>query len=157
MPVGRVGSRCQYTLGSLENADGVGFKGCVLTCAALLGAFRSSYRGDPTTMNRMLRGRIYAQGFTVVALVAGSVYYETDRTKRKEFEGTVKERKAQEKNQAWIRELEARDDEDKMMRERRRRLMERAEAEGRGGDAVDDERMEERVGGVLEAVKNLGK
>ena len=108
-------------------------------------------------MNRMLRGRIYAQGFTVVALVAGSVYYKTDRTKRKEFEGTVKERKAQEKNQAWIRELEARDEEDKSMRERRRKMMERAEAEGRGGDAVDDGRMGERVGGVLEAVKNLGK
>ena len=131
--------------------------GCALTCAALLGAFRSSYRGDSTTMNRMLRGRIYAQGFTLVALVAGSMYYETDRAKRKQFEGRVKEKKLQDKNQAWIRELEARDEEEKMMKERRRRMLEQAEGEGQGeGMRRDDGRMGDRVGGVLEAVKNLG-
>lgn len=125
--------------------------GCALTCAALLGAFRSSYRGDPTTMNRMLRGRIYAQGFTLIALVVGSVYYETDRTKRKQFDGLVKERKHREKNEAWIRELEFRDEEDKLMKERRRKMMEQATMDDEGKASGDGSRR----GGVLEAVKEL--
>ena len=84
------------------------------------------------------------------------MYYETDRAKRKQFEGLVKERKMQEKNQAWIRELEAREEEEKMMRERRRRMLEQAEAEGAGAKKGKEGRMGDRVGGVLEAVKNLG-
>lgn len=61
----------------------------------------------------MFRARIYAQGFTLVAMIAGSMYWQTDRQKRKEFEGVLSEQKAKEKNEAWIRELEARDQEDK--------------------------------------------
>jgi len=71
----------------------------------------------------MFRARIYAQGFTLVAMVAGSMYWQTDRNKRKEFDKVVLEEKAKEKNQAWIRELEARDEEEKeirAMRDRRR-------------------------------------
>jgi hypothetical protein len=66
----------------------------------------------------MFRARIYAQGFTLVAMVAGSIYWDSDRKRRKEFEGVVEERKMREKNEAWIRELEARDEEE---REGRRR------------------------------------
>jgi len=69
--------------------------------------------GDHNRTNRMFRMRIYAQGFTLLAMVAGSMYWAKDREKRKEFEGAVAEQKAKEKNQAWIRELEARDREDK--------------------------------------------
>ncbi|MCJ1242030.1 Respiratory supercomplex factor 1, mitochondrial [Varicellaria rhodocarpa] len=87
--------------------------GCGLTCWALFGASRSIRRGDSANTNRMFRFRIYAQGFTIVAMVLGSMYWKTDRQKRKEFEGAVKERKAKEKNEAWIRELEARDLESK--------------------------------------------
>ncbi len=76
-------------------------------------------RGDHHSTNRMFRNRIYAQGFTIAAMVAGSMYYQVDRKKRKEFEGTVAERKAKEKNEAWIRELEARDQEDKEEKARR--------------------------------------
>ena len=57
----------------------------------------------------MFRARIYAQGFTLLCLVAGSYYYAEDRDKRKQFEGVKAERKAREKNEAWIRELEARE------------------------------------------------
>jgi hypothetical protein len=58
-------------------------------------------------------------------MVAGSVYWDADRRKRKEFNGVVAEAKAKEKNAAWIRELEARDDEEKEIRAMRKRRMER--------------------------------
>ena len=61
----------------------------------------------------MFRARIYAQGFTLVAIVAGGFYYAEDREKRKEYEGVKTAQKAREKNEAWIRELEARDREDR--------------------------------------------
>ena len=61
----------------------------------------------------MFRARIYAQGFTLLAIVAGSFYYAEDRERRKEYEGVKTAQKAREKNEAWIRELEARDREDR--------------------------------------------
>lgn len=64
----------------------------------------------------MFRARIAAQGFTVVAMVAGSMYYSKDREKTKELRKLKDERDAEEKRQKWIRELEARDEEDKTMR-----------------------------------------
>ena len=72
----------------------------------------------------MFRARIYAQGFTIVAMVAGSIYWKSDRQKRKEVEGLVAERKAREKNEAWIRELEARDVEAKEIAARKEALRE---------------------------------
>lgn len=51
-------------------------------------------------------------------MLGGSYYYNADRLKRKEFTNLVKQRKAQEKKDAWIRELEARDLEDKAWREK---------------------------------------
>ena len=98
--------------------------GVALTCAALIGATRSMRAGDRERTNRMFRARVYAQGFTVLAMVAGSVYWQTDRQKRKEFDKAVADRNAQEKRDAWVRELEARDEEEKelrAMREARRR------------------------------------
>lgn len=61
----------------------------------------------------MFRRRLYAQSFTLIAAAGGSVYFKSERTKRREFDGKVAERKAQEKRDAWIRELEARDQDDK--------------------------------------------
>ena len=58
-------------------------------------------------------------------MVAGSVYWKTDRQKRKEFDSVIAEQKAKEKNELWIKELEARDDEEKEMkaaREARRKI-----------------------------------
>jgi hypothetical protein len=65
-------------------------------------------------------------------MVAGSMYWEADRKKRKEFDGAVSERKAKEKNAAWIRELEARDEEEKFIRALRekRRMREQGMIEG---------------------------
>jgi len=130
---------------------------------ALLGATRSIRAGDHNRTNRMFRARIYAQGFTIVAMVAGSMYWQTDRQKRKEFEGVIAERKAREKNQAWIRELEARDEEEKelkALKEKKKRLaLERAEKEAKqaGGSvasSIVDEK-ERRRKGVMEAVQEL--
>jgi hypothetical protein len=108
----------------------------------------------------MFRARIYAQGFTLAALVVGSMYWKTDRQKRKEFDAVVLERKAKEKNEAWIRELEARDAEEKQfqaMREARMKAMaEGRESSGRGGPVASsmvDER--ERRVGTLEMVAEM--
>ncbi|KUJ23881.1 uncharacterized protein LY89DRAFT_776095 [Mollisia scopiformis] len=139
--------------------------GCVLTCMALFGASRSIRAGDHNRTNRMFRARIYAQGFTLVAIVAGSMYWQTDRQKRKEFDVAVAERKAKEKNEAWIKELEARDEEEKELRELRRRRAEGRQAikkeekileqvdSGKGASSVVED--EERKKSVLESVQEM--
>jgi hypothetical protein len=94
----------------------------------------------------MFRARIYAQGFTIVAMAAGSIYWQTDRQKRKELDAVILEQKAKEKNQAWIKELEARDLEDqelKRAREARRRPK---------VSSGTDKTLEKGKGAVLKAV-----
>lgn len=66
----------------------------------------------------MFRARVAAQGFTIVAMVAGSMYYSKDREKTKELRKLKEQRDAEEKRDAWIRELEARDNEDKAIKAR---------------------------------------
>lgn len=74
--------------------------------------------GDSVEMNRMFRARIYSQAFTIFAIVAGGMYYQTERKQRREFEKAIDERKSREKRDAWLRELEIRDQEDRDWRER---------------------------------------
>jgi hypothetical protein len=74
----------------------------------------------------MFRARIYAQGFTLIALVAGSIFYKDDRLKRKRFEAAVEDKKAAEKREKWLKELEARDNEDREWRERFEGVAQRA-------------------------------
>ncbi|KAJ9489500.1 hypothetical protein VN97_g3787 [Penicillium thymicola] len=92
--------------------------GCAATCYALYRAYRSMKSGDSVEMNRMFRARIYAQAFTLVALVAGGMYFKTERQQRREFDQALEVRKKQEKRDAWLRELEIRDKEDREWRER---------------------------------------
>ncbi|KFY70004.1 hypothetical protein V499_09554 [Pseudogymnoascus sp. VKM F-103] len=107
--------------------------GCALTCWALYHASKSIRSGDQQRTNRMFRARIYAQGFTIVAMVAGSMYWKSDRQKRKEFDEVVAERKAKEKNDLWIKELEARDEEEKEIRaEKERRSKRLSDRFGKG-------------------------
>ena len=89
-------------------------------------------------------------------MLGGSYYYNADRLKRKEFTDLVKQKKAQEKRDAWIRELEARDQEDKEWREKlgKVRDVKREEAEReamkekkRREDGSDDGK------GVIETMK----
>lgn len=97
-----------------------------LTCWALWRASRSIRTGgDRAYTNKMLRRRIYAQGFTVAAMVGGSYWYADEHKKRKEGDKVSREVKAKERNEAWIRELEAREEE--------RVEMERLRREGGAG------------------------
>ncbi|KAK5264527.1 Respiratory supercomplex factor 1, mitochondrial [Exophiala xenobiotica] len=103
--------------------------GCAATCYALYMATKSIRAGDHHQTNRMFRARIYAQGFTLLALVAGSFFYKDERLKRKVFEQALEEKKSAEKREKWLRELEARDQEDREWRER----IERASQDARAG------------------------
>ncbi|KFH44887.1 Respiratory supercomplex factor-like protein [Hapsidospora chrysogenum ATCC 11550] len=92
--------------------------GIGLTVFAFVNAWRAIRKGDSEKANRMFRARVLAQGFTVVAMVAGGMYYSKDREKTKELRKLKEQRDAEEKRQKWIRELEARDSEEKAMRAR---------------------------------------
>ena len=87
--------------------------GCVLTVAALANAYRAMRRGDHNQVQRMFRARILAQGFTLVAVVAGGMYLGRERRQERDVWKVDQARKDEEKRQKWIRELEARDDEDR--------------------------------------------
>lgn len=116
----------------------------------------------------MFRARIYAQGFTLLCIVAGSYYYAEEREKRKVFEGVKAEQRAREKNEKWIRELEARDREDRAEKEAKRKRpegrlakVEKETKDNTSGVSVGVaksvlERSEEKwKKGVLEAVREL--
>lgn len=119
--------------------------GLALTCYALYGATKSIRRGDKYQTNRFFRARVYAQGFTLLCIVVGSIYWKEDRDKRKHYQGLLGEKRAREKKEAWIRELEARDREDELERQKtraRRESRRNAEAalrngEGEGAQAVN--------------------
>jgi len=51
---------------------------------ALLGATRHLYRGNRNQFNRWLRFRVAAQGFTVLAALGGTIYYEAEKRKKRE-------------------------------------------------------------------------
>lgn len=120
---------------------------------------KSMKSGDKYRTNRMFRRRIYAQGFTILAMVAGSAYWESDRAKRKQYEGLVDEKRKKEKHEAWIRELEARDEEEQELRKVRDRII--SENQTRKKNAQDEVKSvleaceERREGPVVEAVRRL--
>ncbi|KAE9968166.1 hypothetical protein BLS_005984 [Venturia inaequalis] len=131
--------------------------GCLLTTFALVGATRAMRKNDHHTANTMFRRRIYAQGFTIAALVVGSSYWKGDREKRKEFDKVEGERRRVEKRDRWLKELEIRDEEDKMLRreaERRgaRKAERREEIERK---ELEQEGSESPVKPVTEAAKDL--
>ncbi|KAK0391645.1 hypothetical protein NLU13_1144 [Sarocladium strictum] len=126
--------------------------GTALTVYAFISAYRAIRRGDSQQANRMFRARVAAQGFTVLAMVAGSMYYSKDREKTKELRKLKELRDAEEKRDAWIRELEARDNEEKAMKARIQAKRKEAVAgkvveEGATGAAVEAKRQEK--GGIL--------
>ncbi|ORY09205.1 mitochondrial hypoxia responsive domain-containing protein [Clohesyomyces aquaticus] len=92
--------------------------GCGLTVWAIVGATRSMRKGDHKTTNLYFRRRLYAQAFTIAMLVAGNSYWQKDRVKRKEYDKLVAERDRMDKRERWLKELEARDEEDKAFKER---------------------------------------
>ena len=94
-----------------NTSEGIG-----LTCWAFLNAAKSVRGGNSIRTNRFFRYRLYAQSFTLVAMVGGSIYYKSDRMKRTEYLKLKDEQRAQEKREKWIKELEVRDAEDREWR-----------------------------------------
>lgn len=72
-------------------------------------------------------------------MIGGSIYYNADRLRRKQYTDLVSKRKAQEKKDAWIRELEARDLEDKDWREKMGRVRD-FQREEREKEAMEEEK-----------------
>ncbi|TQN69176.1 Respiratory supercomplex factor 1, partial [Colletotrichum shisoi] len=102
----------------------------------------------------MFRARVAAQGFTVFAMVAGSMYYNKDRERTAELRKIKEANEAEEKRQRWIRELEARDDEEKALKamlQKKRAKME-AQNSGAAEDEVPAEGDKAKSGGVLGAL-----
>ena len=95
-----------------------GLLGVGLTIWALYNAFKSSRAGNSSKTNQYFRYRLYAQSFTIASLLGGSFYYNADRLKRREYIKLKEKQEKQEKKEAWIRELEARDTEDTLWREK---------------------------------------
>lgn len=102
--------------------------GIGLTTAAFINAYLALRRGDSKQANRMFRARVLAQGFTIVAMVAGSMYYSKDREKTAELRKLKEQRDAEEKRRKWIRELEVRDEEEKAIKTRLQEKIQAAEA-----------------------------
>ena len=75
-------------------------------------------KGDHKATNMYFRRRLYAQAFTIAVLVAGNMYWQKDRVKRKEYEKQVAQKERMDKRDRWLRELEMRDEEDKAWKER---------------------------------------
>lgn len=115
---------------------------------------RASKAGDSVTVNRMFRYRIYGQAFTVAAIMGGAYYYKGERLLQKNVYFAKKEIEAKAKTEAWIRELEARNEEEIQHRAKMQRLN-RSKEEAEETESLDDD--EDGVGGrgVLDAVKKL--
>lgn len=113
--------------------------------------------GDKYRTNRMFRRRIYAQGFTILAMVAGSAYWESDRAKRKQYEGLVDEKKKKEKHEAWLRELEARDEEEQELRKIRDKIIGESKSKNKQEEvkSVLEACEERREGPVMAAARRL--
>ncbi|CAN8100833.1 unnamed protein product [Discula destructiva] len=102
--------------------------GALLTVAAFTNAYRAMRKGDHHQVQRMFRARVAAQGFTIVAIVAGGLYFGAERHKEREQWKAAEEDKADEKRQKWIRELEARDEEEKELKARLEKRKEKKRA-----------------------------
>jgi phage protein D len=75
-------------------------------------------KGDHKMTNMYFRRRLYAQAFTIAVLVAGNVYWQKDRQKRKDYEKQKAQKERMDKRDRWLKELEMRDEEDKAWKDR---------------------------------------
>ncbi|KAL0934839.1 mitochondrial hypoxia responsive domain-containing protein [Colletotrichum truncatum] len=121
--------------------------GAGLTVYAFYAAWRATRRGDSVQANKMFRARVAAQGFTVLAMIAGSMYYNKDRERTAELRKIKEAKDAEEKRQRWIRELEARDDEEKALKAMLQDRRAKAEARNAAADATPVESEEKKSGG----------
>lgn len=127
--------------------------GIGLTTFAFINAYRALRRGDSQQANRMFRARVAAQGFTVFAMLAGSMYYSQDREKTKELRQLKEQRENEEKRQKWIRELEVRDEEEKALREKMQKMTQAAQAKREEAEqGVNQSGQEKEGSGILNKV-----
>jgi hypothetical protein len=89
-------------------------------------------KGDHKMTNMYFRRRLYAQAFTIAVLVAGNMYWQKDRVKRKEYEKQVAQKERMDKRDRWLKELEMRDEEDKAWKERMAKKARGAAEEAKG-------------------------
>lgn len=122
------------------------------TCYAFYNAVRASKVGDSVTVNRMFRYRIYGQAFTIVVIMGGAYYYNGERLLQRKVYLARKEKEAKEKTDAWIRELEVRNEEE-MALIAKNQQMKNAKKEAIEEDSPGDETPGGR--GVLDALKKL--
>ncbi|KAH3664628.1 hypothetical protein OGATHE_003443 [Ogataea polymorpha] len=91
--------------------------GCLGTCVAVAMAAKGVRTGNARSAQKWFRWRVGLQGLTIVALLAGSFYFDkTLREGKTEQELAIE--KARMRERLWIEELERRDEE---MKERQRR------------------------------------
>lgn len=131
--------------------------GVGLTCWAFYNAWKSIRTGNGALTNQYFRYRCYAQAFTLVAMVGGSFYYNADRLKRKEYTDLMAKRKAQDKRDKWLRELEARDQEDKDWRDKLGKVRDFQREEREKEEIEEKKRREGRSDdgkGVIAALKD---
>jgi hypothetical protein len=99
--------------------------GMGLTIAAFVGASRAMRKGDHARVNLMFRRRIQAQAFTVVMIVAGGFYMADEKAKRKRLEDMDRQKRAEDRKGKWLEELDQRDEDDRIARERVEKLLEK--------------------------------
>ncbi|ERS98487.1 hypothetical protein HMPREF1624_05271 [Sporothrix schenckii ATCC 58251] len=112
--------------------------GCIVTVAAFINATRAIRKGDHHQAQRMFRARVLAQGFTIMAIVGGGIYLADDRKKERQQWALERQQKQQAETEKWVKELEARDAEDKALRERIARRKELRKATGAAGGVSDE-------------------
>lgn len=95
--------------------------GTLLTTAAVVLAAKSLKQGRKHDTQRYFRYRVGFQAFTLVALVAGGLYYQKESAEQKQTREDKLREKAKLRELLWIEELERRD---QLIQARKKRLEE---------------------------------
>ncbi|QPG76980.1 Respiratory supercomplex factor 1, mitochondrial [Brettanomyces nanus] len=92
--------------------------GCLATTVAVILAAKGVRTGDSKSAQIWFRWRVGLQGFTLAALIFGSMYYDKTLKKQQKTEEDLAVQKARMREKLWVEELERRDAE---IKDRQRR------------------------------------